>query len=412
MHRNILTLLVIAVSCVLGVENISAQKRELSEAKSLLKQNKSLDKAESLMHTVLSDPEQKNKINNYVLLADIVKKQYENTNEKLYLKQLSDTTTLFSSLQKMFSAFVQLDSIDALPDSKGRTKLKYRRKNAEYLNLLRPNLFRGCQFYFYHKKYNDAFSCIDTYLQSFNYPLFQQYDYLSTDTLRTEAAYLAVLSASHQKDYAGIEKYEHIALENKATQATLLSLLYDIYTEKGDTAKAVAYLKQGFEMHSDYPFFFPRLFDYYSQHGEMAEVEDIVMKAISRQPDNNAYKVALNILQLNQEKYDECIALGDSLLTVNDQLAEPYYNVGSAYFNKALQHYEQNKGNRNRRKKTNDHYAKALPYIERYRSLRPKFERRWAPMLYTLYLELNKGKEFEEIERIMNSASYKTGKKQ
>ena len=144
----------------------------------------------------------------------------------------------------------------------------------------------------------------------------------------------------------------------------------------------------------------------------MAEVEDIVMKAISRQPDNNAYKVALNILQLNQEKYDECIALGDSLLAVNDQLAEPYYNVGSAYFNKALQHYEQNKGNRNRRKKTNDLYAKALPYIERYRSLRPKFERRWAPMLYTLYLELNKGKEFEEIERIMNSASYKTGKKQ
>ena len=141
MHRNILTLLVIVVSCVLGVENISAQKRELSEAKTLLKQNKSLDKAESLMHTVLSDPEQKNKIDNYVLLADIAKKQYENTNEKLYLKQLSDTTTLFSSLQKMFSAFVQLDSLDALPDSKGRAKLKYRRKNAEYLYLLRSNLF-------------------------------------------------------------------------------------------------------------------------------------------------------------------------------------------------------------------------------------------------------------------------------
>lgn len=412
MHRNILTLLVIVVSCVLGVENISAQKRELSEAKTLLKQNKSLDKAESLMHTVLSDPEQKNKIDNYVLLADIAKKQYENTNEKLYLKQLSDTTTLFSSLQKMFSAFVQLDSLDALPDSKGRAKLKYRRKNAEYLNLLRPNLFRGCQFYYYNKKYNDAFSCIDIYLQSFNQPLFQQFNYLSTDTLRTEAAYLAVLSACQMKDYAGIEKYEQAALENQPTQAALLSLLYDIYKEKGDTAKAVAYLKQGFEQHSDYPFFFPRLFDYYSQRGETSEVEDIVMKAISRQPENIAYQLALNILQLNQEKYDECIALGDSLLEINDQLAEAYYNVGSAYFNKAWQYYEQNKGNRSRRKKTNEIYAKALPYIEQYRSMRPKFQRRWAPMLYTMYLELNKGKEFEEIERIMSSASYKAEKKQ
>ena len=412
MHRNILTLLVIVVSCVLGVENISAQKRELSEAKTLLKQNKSLDKAESLMHTVLSDPEQKNKIDNYVLLADIAKKQYENTNEKLYLKQLSDTTTLFSSLQKMFSAFVQLDSLDALPDSKGRAKLKYRRKNAEYLNLLRPNLFRGCQFYYYNKKYNDAFSCIDIYLQSFNQPLFQQFNYLSTDTLRTEAAYLAVLSACQMKDYAGIEKYEQAALENQPTQAALLSLLYDIYKEKGDTAKAVAYLKQGFEQHSDYSFFFPRLFDYYSQRSETSEVEDIVMKAISRQPENIAYQLALNILQLNQEKYDECIALGDSLLEINDQLAEAYYNVGSAYFNKAWQYYEQNKGNRSRRKKTNEIYAKALPYIEQYRSMRPKFQRRWAPMLYTMYLELNKGKEFEEIERIMSSASYKAEKKQ
>ena len=54
-----------------------------------------------------------------------------------------------------------------------------------------------------------------------------------------------------------------------------------------------------------------------------------------------------------------------------------------------------------------------MPYLERYRALRRKAVMRWAPMLYSIYLNLNKGKEFEEVDRLLKSDKYsKVSKKQ
>jgi hypothetical protein len=46
-------------------------------------------------------------------------------------------------------------------------------------------------------------------------------------------------------------------------------------------------------------------------------------------------------------------------------------------------------------------YQKALPYMERYRALAPQEKDKWAAALYNIYLKLNMGREFEEIDRIL-----------
>jgi len=46
-------------------------------------------------------------------------------------------------------------------------------------------------------------------------------------------------------------------------------------------------------------------------------------------------------------------------------------------------------------------YSKARPYMERYRQLMPDDRKRWAPALYRIYLNLNLGKQFEEIDKLM-----------
>ena len=46
-----------------------------------------------------------------------------------------------------------------------------------------------------------------------------------------------------------------------------------------------------------------------------------------------------------------------------------------------------------------------MPYLERYRILRQKELERWAPMLYTIYLNLNKGEEFDEIDSLIKKHS-------
>lgn len=389
--------------CILVSMPATAQKRECAEARTLLKQNKSLDKAEKIMRGVIAMPEQSGEIEHRLLLADIIRKQYENNNEKLYLRQLSDTATLFPTLRKLFIACLDVDSIDAKPDSKGKVKTKYRRKNAEFLNRLRPNLYSGCKYLFAHKKYADAYSCIDTYINTADEPLFDAYKYADRDTIMNEAAYWGVVSALRSDNYFGMRKHEERALKYKPQRHHLLAMLYDKYIAKGDSTSAVKYLKIGFRDHSEYPFFFPRLVDFYSQRNQLDTVAVIVNQAVTIEPGNMFYRLALNNLQLNQGDYDNCIALGDSLLRSNDKLAEAYFNVGSAYFNKALQYGQKHPVTRDRRKVLSSLYEKSLPYLERYRLLRKKDKQRWAPMLYTVYLELNKGKEFEEIDRIIRS---------
>ena len=47
-------------------------------------------------------------------------------------------------------------------------------------------------------------------------------------------------------------------------------------------------------------------------------------------------------------------------------------------------------------------YRKALPYMEKYRALAPTEKRKWGPALYRIYLQLNMGKQFEEIDKIIS----------
>ena len=50
-----------------------------------------------------------------------------------------------------------------------------------------------------------------------------------------------------------------------------------------------------------------------------------------------------------------------------------------------------------------DYYASALGYLERYRTLRPDEKDRWGFPLYTIYLNLNMGEAFDEIDKILRT---------
>ena len=63
--------------------------------------------------------------------------------------------------------------------------------------------------------------------------------------------------------------------------------------------------------------------------------------------------------------------------------------------------------NQLREEKTDKVYGKPLPFaethLEIYRKARPESAARWAPLLYKVYLNLNRGTKFAEIERILRT---------
>ena len=62
---------------------------------------------------------------------------------------------------------------------------------------------------------------------------------------------------------------------------------------------------------------------------------------------------------------------------------------------------EKGRLNNKKRQQIKDLYSKSLTYMEKYRAMRPEDKDKWAAALYNIYLKLNMGKKFEEIDSIL-----------
>ena len=115
-------------------------------------------------------------------------------------------------------------------------------------------------------------------------------------------------------------------------------------------------------------------------------------------------RFAKSSVLLFQGHYDECLVLSDALIAADSTKADPYLTAALAYYNQAVALDNKKLTNRTQRRQMQQLYRKALPYMERYRKLAPDAQSKWAMPLYTIYLNLNMGKEFEEIDGLMKKA--------
>lgn len=382
--------------------SICAQKKEMAQAKAYIKSGSNLENAEKSMRTLLADSANRQNSKIWLLLQSSIKKQYDLGNEKLYLKQAYDTAQLFLIAKRMFETLESFDSIDAQPDAKGRIYPKYRQRHASLLDGYRQNIYTGGSYFVRKQRYQEAFDMFDTYLECARQPLFEKYNYVQTDSRLPEAAYWAVYCGYRLNNPTLALRYEEAAWADTLHTEFLLQYLADVYFMKGDTAKSVNLLLQGFNAYPSNTFFCPRLVDHYCSQGQYDEANKIVDVAISANEDNWLYRYAKSTIYLNTGRYEECIDLCDQLISSDDTLADAYYNAGYAYYRMAREQ-EANAGNdRQKHQQVLNVYRRALPYLERYRTLAPDHQEKWLMPLYTIYLNLNMGEDFEEMERLVN----------
>jgi hypothetical protein len=92
-----------------------AQKKDIATAQDYVKKGNNLEKAEQMMLKLLRDSDHIYNEKVWGILFDAVRKQYDQGNEKLYLKQKYDTASLFNIASRMFQYMESYDSIDAMP---------------------------------------------------------------------------------------------------------------------------------------------------------------------------------------------------------------------------------------------------------------------------------------------------------
>ena len=373
-----------------------AQKKELSQARSYIKSGKDFDKAEALMKGLLENKANRDDMKIYQVWFEAVRGQYTQANERLYLKQKQDTAAFFDLNYRMFTILETLDSLDMRPDKKGKVNLQYRQKNAELLNAYRPNIFNGGTYHLRKKEYEKAYKYYEFYIDCDRQPLFTGRNYTEIDTRMAEAAYWATYSGYLMRDPVLTLRHRELALRDTSKVQYTLQYVAEARRWLNDQELYIAALEEGFRRFPTASYFFPRLMDAYTQENKLERALAIADSALSVCEQCDLYLFAKSTTLLRMEKYEECIKISDELIARNDTMAQAYFNAGTAYLNLALllDPYKQ-------KKQVQQRYSEARPYMERCRALMPDEKEKWGPALYRIYLNLNLGRQFDEIDRLL-----------
>lgn len=377
------------------------QKKTMTQVKDYIKSGKNLDKAEKLMTDLLNDSSSRGNEKIWLLLFESQRKQYDQGNEKLYLKEKYDTTALFLVGKRMFDTLEGLDSLDRLPDARGKVKLKYRDRSAELLNIYRPNLFNGGVFFMKKHDFSRAYDFFDTYINSAVKPMFARYQYAERDKRLPEAAYWASYCGYKLEKPQLTLRHTYQALKDSVHLPYMLQYLSETYKLEKDTARYVQTLKDGFSKYPKFPFFFPRLIDYYSHIGAYDEAMKSCDEALQKDSVNTLFRYAKSSLLLTMGRYKQSFAISKALIAENDTLADAYLNAGLALFDQAVELDKKTQSGSKKYNQILELYRKAMPYLEKYRAMAPDQKDKWALPLYTIYLNLNMGRQFDEIDKLI-----------
>ncbi len=386
---------------VLSVVSMSAQKKEINTAIDNLKANKDLDKVESSMTTLLKDSSNIRNEKIWNLLFESLKKQYEAGNEKLYLKQKYDTASLFNIASRMFSLMTRYDSIEAEPDKNGKVKLKMRKQNSNTLNSLRPNLFNGGIYFIRKQNYSNAYTLLNQYVNAAEMPIFKAYNYSEKDNNLPKAAYWAAYCGFKLNNPQMVLSNTYLALKDKEHYESMMQYLAATYMLENDTTRSIETLEEGFELYPKSEYFFSHLMEYYSKKSNWVKATVLTNKAIKADSTNLRAWVAKGTILINSGDYENSFRISQSIIKKDSTLEEAWLNAGLAKYNQGVNKEHDSNNFKQKRQQVLSYYKEALPYLEKYRNLCPNNADKWAMPLYSIYLNLNMGKQFDEIDELI-----------
>ena len=388
--------IIFVISGLLMSATCGAQRKQIGEARTILKSGKNLEQAEKLMTGLLKDSANLENTRIYDIWLQAVEKQYLALNEKMYLKQKVDTTQFFDLAKRMFVIAERLDSVDAKPGKNGKVNPEYRKDNAAKMQGYRPNIYYGGAHHLKKGDFKTAFGFFEMYLDCDRQPLFTGYDFMYKDPKMGEVAYWATYCGYRMNDPLLILRHAATAQRDEQKLEYTLQYMAEAWEKLEDDSMYTATLWQGFRKYPKSNYFFPRLMDNYNRRGNYKLADSVVNEALKTDSLNELFLFAKSTVMLNLRKYGDCLKFSDQLIELNPNLADIYYNGGLACLNIA-----QRMDSRKYKKQIKKMYEKARPYMEKYREMAPDEVDKWAPALYRIYFNLNMGKQFDEIDRLL-----------
>ena len=381
MIRLLVTLLILTFP----VFGLQAQKKEtikkrFREAHAAIKSSSGQENIEKVLLDSISQPTTtlSQKAEGYYLCALLQQSINNGLNTKAYLKQNLDTVKLYQTVLKIYEHTIKSDSLDE--------KRKFYNKNIKLRNLHRKNLLGGGKFHLRKSQWAQAYPFFDTFLKTST---------IDMDSIVGRVAYWATICGMNENNPYHVLEHVDVAinLAPKADQPPLVEYKARSFLHLGDSARWVEILDDAVDRYPGYSYFFLNLMDYYMRHGKIERGLARTDSLVRADGDRAMYWFAMSMFALAQGNYTMCIDMSDECLKREPDNVDALYNKGISLLNMALKEKDAV-----RRKIL---YTRSLEPMERVRELAPDDLDRWGNPLYRIYLNLNMGLKFEEIDRML-----------
>ena len=325
-------------------------------------------------------------------------------NRQAYLKRAPyDTAQFFNPLLVMYQHLEHCDSVDAVPNDKGKVHTSFSGSTRALRQKHRKNILNGGKFFLSKANYDQAYNFFDFYYR---------YARNQSDTILPQVATWAALCGYMVNNADRTLRYIDEAFLNADSETKPILQEYKArsYLMLDKETSWVAALDEGLKMFPEYDFFFVNKEDYFYQHRLFQQGEMLADSLIKVVGDHPLYWFAKSKMTLAENNYERCIEFSDSTIARDPNYVDAYYNKGISYLNLAViaqetaSHDMADPKFLEDRKTIQGFYQEAKPCMEMVRKLLPEETGRWGSALYRIYLHLNMGAEFDEIEKLLKAA--------
>ncbi len=399
-------LLVVAL-CIAASASF-AQKKAVSQAQNLAKGDKAYDEARALIKGALQDPETKDMAQTWFVAGFIEDQQFSTERTKQILGQQPNEPVMYQALMGILPYFTKSYELDQLPDEKGKVKPKYTKDIKSILSADHIYYINAGAYYFDAREYKKAYDAFDQYLTISDLPMFKGEQVAARDSNFMMVQFYAAMAATLMEDsklaVASLERAKQYDYRTN----DVYQYLCEEYKTAEDTVNLEKTLLEGMTKFPTESYYLLTLINNYIYSNRNDEAIGYLNKAIAADPNNaQLYDVMGRVYEtgksdpVNAEKYFQ------KALDIDPNYTDALSNLGRVYYNQGVNKQAEanalsdNKQYNEEIAKARDLFKKALPYFEKARQSKPD-EREILIALRGIYYNLNMGKEFEEIEAIMN----------
>ena len=315
--------------------------------------------------------------------------------------------SFYNNCSRLIFELEMCDSLDNLPNAKGKVAPKY----AEFVKVglyeNRNQMYNGGSFFYNKGNYSEAYNEFAKFVDLSEHHLLKDLIQPAEKAYNVNAAYNAILCGMRLEDYAKVLKYADLAILDESKANSIYRYKATAYQALGETENWIALLKDGVVKFPDDPFFYQTLIQHYDKAGDRNALNTLADELIASNPSNPLFVYLKGYIAQQQGEMETALEWYKKTLEIDPTYQNALKNVALSYIAKAQEYTSKQssvKLDRAQLKKDKEiiggYFKEALPYFEKLRELAPDTKELWLNGLSQCYYNLNMEDKLKEVEKL------------